>query len=60
MADRVYRYEVTVFNALDCEIERIYCDDIVQLQNAMFNSVEMVEDGDRYEIKVNEARDGTV
>lgn len=50
---RVYPFAATVFNGLDCEIARIYCDNKDQLKNSVLEILDTIEDGDRIEFKTD-------
>ena len=52
-ANRVYPFEAVLFNSLDCELCRCYCDTKDQLRNSVLELLETIEDGDRIEFKVN-------
>lgn len=54
MAERVYPFEAVLFNSMDCELCRCYCDTHDQMANAVFELLETIEDGDRIEFKVND------
>lgn len=54
MAERVYPFEAVLFNSMDCELCRCYCDTKEQLNNAVRELLDTLADGDRIEFTVND------